>query len=266
MWLIPGLMDHPHTPRYHGPMTSDPTRQALRRSFDVYYRDQARTARMDALNAQLIPDAALVFDIGAHVGDRTGSFLRLGAKTVALEPQPLVHRALRLLYGRCEKATLLPMACGAETGQIDLHVNSANPTVSTAAPDFITASTGAAGWEGQVWDQTITVPVTTLDTLIDTYGTPDFVKIDVEGHEPAVLAGLSTALPLLSFEITTIQKAAGLACIDRLSALADYSYSLSLGEEHQLQDPTWISPDAMRDILTALPHAANSGDIYAKRV
>ncbi len=245
-------------------MTPDPTRLALRRSFDVYYRDTARTKRMDQLHAALIPDAALVFDIGAHVGDRTGSFLRLGAKTVALEPQPLVHRALRLLYGRCENTTLLRMACGAETGTLDLHVNSANPTVSTAAPAFITASTGAAGWEGQVWDQTITVPVTTLDTLIADHGTPDFVKIDVEGHEPAVLAGLSTPLPLLSFEITTIQKEAGLACIDRLAALGRYSYNLSLGEEHALHHATWRTADEMRDTLTALPHAANSGDIYAR--
>jgi len=145
-------------------------------------------------------------------------------------------------------------------------VNSANPTVSTAAPEFIQASTGAAGWEGQVWDQTITVPVTTLDTLIADHGTPDFVKIDVEGHEPAVLAGLSTPLPLLSFEITTIQKEAGQACIDRLAALGDYSYNLSLGEEHALQHSTWLSADAMRATLTALPHAANSGDIYARRM
>lgn len=247
-------------------MTADPTRLALRRSFDVYYRDTARTKRMDALHAALIPDAALVFDIGAHVGDRTGSFLRFGAKVVALEPQPVVHRALRLLYGRCDRATLLAQACGAETGTLDLHVNTANPTVSTAAPGFIAASTGAVGWEGQIWDRTITVPVTTLDTLIAAHGTPDFVKIDVEGHEPAVLAGLSTALPLLSFEITTIQKEAGLACINRLTTLGAYAYNLSLGEAHTLQLRDWIGPDAMKDTLTALPHAANSGDIYARRL
>jgi len=64
-------------------MTSDPTRLALRRSFDVYYRDRDRTARMDRLHATLIPAGGLVFDIGAHVGDRTGSFLRLGAKVMA---------------------------------------------------------------------------------------------------------------------------------------------------------------------------------------
>ena len=242
-----------------------PTR-ALRRSFDVYYRDLDRTARMDQLHAALIPKDALVFDIGAHVGDRTGSFLRQGCRVIALEPQPHVHRALRLLYGRCDRATVLAEACGATPGTLDLHINSANPTVSTAAPAFIAASTGAAGWEGQVWDHTIPVPVTTLDTLIATHGTPDFVKIDVEGHEPAVLAGLSTPLPLLSFEITTIQKDAAQACIDRLESLGNYRFNLSLGEDHALQFTDWITPETMRETITTLPFAANSGDIYAQRL
>jgi len=33
-----------------------------------------------------------VFDIGAHVGDRVASFRRLGARIVAVEPQPAMVR------------------------------------------------------------------------------------------------------------------------------------------------------------------------------
>ncbi len=39
----------------------------------------------------------LAFDIGAHVGDRIGSFRRLGARVVAVEPQPALVRTLRLI-------------------------------------------------------------------------------------------------------------------------------------------------------------------------
>ncbi|MCA0928429.1 FkbM family methyltransferase [Ruegeria profundi] len=239
--------------------------QGLRRSFEIYYRDHERTARMDRLNAAFVGRGATVFDIGAHVGDRTGSFLRLGAEVVALEPQPLIFRALRRIYGRCPRATLLPCAVGDQTDHVDLLVNPSNPTVATATSDFVKAASGAPGWEDQVWDVSIKVPVTTLDALIDEYGQPDFVKIDVEGHEPVVLRGLSKAIPLLSFEVTTIYRSGAQDCIDRLSSLGRYEYNYSVGEEHALQYPDWVSPNTMRERIDNLPLSVNSGDVYARR-
>jgi FkbM family methyltransferase len=234
------------------------------RSLATYYGDADRTARMDALNAAFAGPGARVFDIGAHVGDRTGSFLRLGASVVALEPQPRVFRALRLIYGRCPRATLLPLAVGATEGETRLHLNSANPTVATAAPDFIVAAADAPDWQGEVWDDHVTVPVTTLDALIARHGPPDFVKIDVEGHEPAVLAGLGHAVPALSFEFTTIQRAAAERCVARLTTLGRYEFDLSLGEDHRLRHDAWLGPEAVCAALAALPDSANSGDVYAR--
>jgi len=148
----------------------------------------------------------------------------------------------------------------------ELLLNSRNPTVSTASTEFVAAAAGSEGWENEVWDQRITVPVTTLDALIAGHGMPHFVKIDVEGHELAVLQGLSVAVPALSFEFTTLQHDAAHACIDRLSDLGRYEYNLSLGEEHRLRHETWRGANALRDELSALPHSANSGDVYARRI
>ncbi len=239
-------------------------RSAIGRSLDIYYRDAARTARMDGLNAQFVSKGGFAFDIGAHVGDRTGSFLRLGASVVAVEPQPQIFRALRLLYGRHPKASLIPAALGAERGTLRLHVNRANPMVATASRAFIDAASDAETWQGQVWDSAIEVPVTTLDALIAEHGVPDFVKIDVEGHELAVLRGLRTPLAALSFEFTTIQRDVALACIDRLETLGDYKFNLSFGEEHRLQHQAWIDAPALRTHIMNLRMDANSGDIFAR--
>lgn len=237
---------------------------AIGRSLDVYYRDAARVARMDLLNAQFVSKGGLAFDIGAHVGDRTGSFLRLGARVVALEPQPRVFRALRLIHGRAEAAALQCEAVGAEVGTVTMFVNTANPTISTASADLVAAAPTARGWHGQVWDRQITVPVTTLDRLIAVHGRPDFVKIDVEGHEHEVLLGLSAALPMLSFEFTTLQRDVALACVARLGNLGRYEFNLSLGEDHKLRHQIWLQPDAIVQDLENLPNTANSGDVYAR--
>lgn len=238
--------------------------QGIARSLRIYHRDADRTRRMDALNAQFVPRGGLVFDIGAHVGDRVASFRRLGARVVAVEPQPAAFRALRLMFRRDTDVTMVAGAVGAAPGRARMFLNTANPTISTLSTEFIAATDGAAGWEGQTWDRTAEVVVTTLDALIAAHGLPDFVKIDVEGHEAEVLAGLTQAPPALSFEITTIQRGPALAALDRVAALGPYRFNLALGETHTLTLPDWISAQDMVEVLRALPHEANSGDIYAR--
>lgn len=243
-------------------LRSDPAFAPLRRSLEVYYGDPARDAAMDALYARFVQPGALAFDIGSHVGDRIGSFRRLGARVVALEPQPLCARVIRTLYADDPHVTLVEAAGSDRPGRLTLRINSANPTVSTASPDFIGAADGAGGWEGQLWDAEIEVPCTTLDALIAQYGAPAFAKIDVEGFEDAVLAGLSQALPALSFEITTIQRDVALRCLDRLAALGPYGFDIALGESQALTFGRWLSKADMAAHIATLPHAANSGDVY----
>lgn len=245
-------------------LRADPTLRTLHRSLDVYYGDPDRDAAMDSLYARFVGPGDLAFDIGSHVGDRIGSFRRLGARAVALEPQPDCARVVRAIYAGDADVTVVEAACGPQPGTLTLHINSANPTVTTASRDFVRAADGAGGWEGQVWDREIVVPVTTLDDLVATYGRPAFVKVDVEGFEADVLAGLSVPISALSFEFTTIQRDVAARCLERLAQLGPYSFDLAVGETQRLTFDRWIDHDAMAEHIAGLPHSANSGDVYAK--
>jgi len=238
---------------------------SLQASIDTYWGSAANPAAMDALYARFITEGDLVFDIGSHVGDRIAAFRRLGARVVALEPQPPCADVIAEIFAGDADVTLERQACGAEAGPITFRVNSANATVSTASAAFVDAAATADGWSDQVWDDIATVDCTTLDDLIARHGMPAFAKIDVEGFEADVLDGLSQALPALSFEFTTIQRDVAERCIARLSDLGRYRFNIALGESQALAMSDWCDGAVMAQHVRDLPHAANSGDIYAVR-
>jgi FkbM family methyltransferase len=239
------------------------TARGVIRSLGIYYgrHQRQRAHAMDELYRRFVAPGDLVFDVGAHVGDRVAAFRRLGAMVVAVEPQPALALTLTMFYGRDASVSIERVAIGRSTGAIRMMLNTANPTISTVSDAFVHAAEHAPGWEGQRWDASTRVPMTTLDALIGRHGRPAFIKIDVEGFEAEALMGLTQPVKALSFEFTTIQREVAHACIGRCAALGFARYNAALGESQALGE--WRSAEAMTRWLDALPHDANSGDVYA---
>src|SRR5262245_14096119 len=185
------------------------------RSLWIYYHSLRRRRHMDRLYSRFVRPGDLVFDIGAHVGDRVASFCRLGCRVVAVEPQPPLVALLRAFYGRSGAVRIEPVAVAATPGTVELLINSANPTLTTASPHFVAAAGNAERWRNERWEHRLRVPAVTLDQLIERYGEPSFLKLDVEGFEGEALAGLSRPLRALSFEFTTIGRSVTPRCLAR---------------------------------------------------
>ena len=226
------------------------------------YLNPALLRRNRALYAQLLGPGDLVFDVGAHLGTRTRVMRRCGARVVAIEPQPVFARWLRRTLPR--DVVLVEAALGRAETRAALAVSRRHPTVSSLRADLPQEAAAMPGFEHVSWDARAQVAVTTLDRMIAVHGRPRYIKLDVEGYEAEVLAGLSQPVDLLSVEYLPGLPQVSRAAIDRIAALGSYEFNVVRGENAGFDWPEWCDADALRRWLAAQAPDSGSGDVYAR--
>ncbi len=237
----------------------------LARSIAIYHAIPFRQRRIRRLYSSLVSSGDLVFDVGAHAGNHVRALSALGCRVIAVEPQPDFARVLRLLFGRAKNVTILERGVGAGAGRARLAISERTPTVTTLAPDWKAARSADADFAQVEWNVSAEIEVTTLDALIRQFGLPSFVKLDIEGSEPAALAGLSQPVAALAFEFLPRALDQIEACIDRLRALDHYVYNWSSGESYRFESAAWLEGPRLLESLRAPKAQRRSGDIYARR-
>jgi FkbM family methyltransferase len=213
---------------------------------------------------KFINSGDLCFDVGANVGDKSDIFCRLGARVIAVEPQPLCVDKIRERFQSYNNIEILNLALGRKSGVDEMYVCSNINVLSTMSKKWIEQSRFSSNNKVK-WDEKIQVSVTTLDELIIRFGVPKFCKIDVEGFEIEIFSGLTKKMKYLSFEFMSEFLDDALEITILLEKIGNIKCNYSLREDFDLRSFStrgWRSCSDVIDELKIVDDNKLWGDIY----
>lgn len=205
------------------------------------------------------PPGALVFDIGASLGDISEIFVELGHQVIAIEPAPSNIRCLQARFGHHQQVKVVKAAVGAEPGVAELYLHDFGSTLHTLSSKWknhLSQSPHHEMGKQFHFSRSIAVSVTTIQELVNEFGQPYFIKIDAEGFEQKILSALPSTVPCLSFEVNLpIFLQEGIHCINILSA-QNPNYRFSYATNVNVLPKRFVSADEMIQFLnnTNLQH------------
>jgi FkbM family methyltransferase len=215
----------------------------------------------------LLPPGALVFDIGANVGVLSAVFASLGTRVVALEPNEDCVRHIQLSYGD-KQIEVIKAAVGAKNGLAVLNVSDERDVRSSVSDDWMKTMAGQDESYRGIWSRQNIVPLVTLDTLIEHFGMPQLIKIDVEGFEEKVLSGLSLQPPLISFEFTARFLAPAMRCLEkevfRDGSMFNFAYNADWGYPARFEREAWLEKKDLKKALLGIEGSDFQGDVFVK--
>jgi FkbM family methyltransferase len=132
-----------------------------------------------------MPDSNLIFDVGCHRGEDSRFYLRKGFRVVAVEANPALCGELRDTFSR-EMANgqfvLVESAIADAPGEVEFFVNSAKSIWGTIRAEWVER-------DKENFCR-IVVPSVTFNSLLQRYGVPRYLKIDIEGADMLCLESL----------------------------------------------------------------------------
>lgn len=212
--------------------------------------------------APFINPGDLVFDVGANIGSYSELFTELGAKVVAIEPNPRCCKTLRKL-AKTRQVVVEEYAVGEEQGSAKMRICEQS-ALSTLTDRWYEKSQQSPLLRDAQWLGEIEVEITTLDQLAKRHGVPRFVKIDVEGYDDRVLRGMSFQPETFSFEFTRRAPEVAMRCLET-EVLADrYQYNYVRGMDMRLAQESWVSVKELRARLNAISGDEEYGDVLGR--
>lgn len=221
-------------------------------------------SQMKSFYSQFVPPNGTCFDVGANRGNRVKIFLALQSKVIGFEPQPHCVEFLKKLYAQNSNFTLEQIALGEEVGTGTMFLSEID-TLSTLSSDWMRKQSKSGRFSNIGWKGKVEVPIETLDNMISKYGTPDFIKIDVEGFELNVIKGLHKPFKALSIEYSPEFLESIIECLEILNQRFEVCFNFSPYESMKFINKSWTNIDEIKAHLSDYKDSVEYfGDVYVK--
>ncbi len=128
----------------------------------------------------------LIYDVGMLNGDDTAYYLHKGFNVVAIEANPnMVEIAQNRFSKEIEenRLTILNLAISEKGGTTEFWVNDEWPELSSIHKKFTTRLNQSC--------HSINVPCETFENILERFGVPYYLKIDIEGNDHLCLNALT---------------------------------------------------------------------------
>ena len=170
----------------------------------------------------------MYFDIGSNIGNWSLSNINLCDKIISIEASPITFKGLA---NNCknDKIILLNYAVCNNNGNDIAFYQAKRHVLSTINKDWLTND--ISRFYNQPYIE-ITCKTITIDKLIEQYGVPDLIKIDVEGGEYECIVSLTQKVKLLCFEWTSEVNDITFKCIDYLLNLGYTEFYIQNGDDY----------------------------------
>jgi len=201
------------------------------------------------------------------MGEKSLPFLKKNMRVLMVEPNPLMCKLLNKYFLGNPNVKILQKGVGERKRKAVFYISDSTPGVSTLS----------RSWKRLKrfkrfkikYDRIINIDLVTLNYLIKKYGSPDYIKIDIENYEYYAISGLKKKTGIISFEFVNENYENIKKCIDKLIKIGYTEFNFSLNDNTYFVFRKFLKINQISILLKKIKNLSSInpeiwGDIYAK--
>jgi FkbM family methyltransferase len=193
----------------------------------------------------------LFFDIGANIGYWTLANINFADKFITIEASPKTFNRLKNKINN-NKVQLLEYAVCNNNGEDITFYDAECDVLSTINKDWLTDD--MSRFNNYTKYNEIKCKTITIDSLINLYGIPDLIKVDVEGGEYECISSLTQKVDTLCFEWASEVNNITIKCLDYLYNLGFTKFFIQNGDDYSFRPTEFYDINTCKNnLLKTIP-------------